>query len=111
MGIHPTCLDSSTEFLLRSNGVFPIKFSGGLVTLDQSREVVRSQNQKAIWCAREIAPNTLCVGFFGSHGIEIYEGKELKRSVEVPGCIFALICPPSHEPQDGMPKKIIALDN
>ena len=40
MGIHPTCIDPSTEYLLRSSHVIPIKFAGGEIALDPAREIV-----------------------------------------------------------------------
>ena len=40
MGIHPTCIDPSTEYLLRSSHVIPIKFAGGEIALDPTREIV-----------------------------------------------------------------------
>ena len=68
-----------------------------------------------MWCVRELAHNTIAVGYFSKNGIQIYEGKNPTRFIKVPGNIFALVMPPfSAEPQDtdgGMPSKIIAMDN
>ena len=111
MGLHPTCLDPTTEYLLMSNCVLPVKFCDGAVTLDPARPPLLLDNGQEMWCVREIAPNVICVGFYSKTGLEIYEGTELKRTIDAPGSIFALISPPGHNPWQGMPSKLIALDN
>lgn len=97
--------------------IFPVKFVNGEIILDQTRNIVTAQNSRdAMWCVREIAHNTIAVGFFDKFGIEIYEGQSLTRCINLPSYIFALILPPvGAEAQDttdgGVPPKIIAMDN
>ena len=48
-----------------------------------------------MWVVREIGPdNTLAVGYSFERLIDIYRGKELVRSIDVNGRIFAIIVPP-----------------
>ena len=63
-----------------------------------------------MWAVREIAENTLAVGYFGASTFEIYGGNTLQKSVDVGLFIFGFIIPPT-SPKGIMPRHLIALDN
>ena len=63
-----------------------------------------------MWAVREIAENTLAVGYFNIGRFEIYVGNTLQKSVNVDLSIFGFIIPPT-SPKGQMPRHLIALDN
>lgn len=55
-----------------------------------------------MWAVREIAENTLIVGFFNKSEVQIYFDGELQRSIEVGMRVFGFVLPPSSgTPTDG----------
>ena len=63
-----------------------------------------------LWAVREIAENTLALGYFSAGLVEIYVGNERTKSVNLGIRVFGFIIPKTETPGQ-MPKKLIALDN
>ena len=74
-----------------------------------------------MWAVREIAKETIAVGFFDKQDIEIYVGDQLKKTIDVGMKIFGFIIPPIRPVDEssealvtltaGWPRHLIALDN
>ena len=47
-----------------------------------------------MWAVREIAKETIAVGFFDKQDIEIYVGDQLQKTIDVGMKIFGFIIPP-----------------
>ena len=47
-----------------------------------------------MWAVREIAKETIAVGFFSKQDIEIYVGDQLQKTIDVGMKIFGFIIPP-----------------
>ena len=63
---------------------------------------MRVANGGSMWAVREIAENTLIVGFFNKSEVQIYFDGELQRSIEVGMRVFGFVLPPSSgTPTDG----------
>ena len=93
MGFQPS-LSPETHLLLFGHVVFYVKFVASEIRLDSDRPIVRAAAGGNMWSVREIAHNTLVVGFFGKNAVEIYKDGELHRSIRVGMSIFGFVSPP-----------------
>ena len=84
-----------------------------------TKAIVRQKEGGTMWAVREIAEETIAVGFFDRSDLEIYFKGTLQTTINLGMCLFGMIVPPisppSEIPQDAQkadwPKYLIALDN
>lgn len=93
MGFQPS-LNADTFFLLTAKSVIPIQFVNDKIQKHPNRPVIHSANHYSFWAVREIAKETIAVGFFDKKDIEIYVGDQLQKTIDVGMKIFGFIIPP-----------------
>ena len=118
MGFQPG-LGPNTFLLLTDNRVFPIQIVDNVLKMHPTKAIVRQKEGGTMWAVREIAEETIAVGFFDRADLEIYYNGTLQTTINLGmrlfGMILPPISPPSDTPQDeeraDWPKYLIALDN
>ena len=68
MGFQPS-MRPETYLLLFGHIVFQVQFVANEIRLDPARPIVRRANSGQMWAVREIADNTLIVGFISNNSV------------------------------------------
>ena len=93
MGFQPS-LNTDTYLLLTASCVIPIQFVNDKIQKHPNRPVIHRNDSYTMWAVREIAKDTIAVGFFDRQDIEIYVYDQLTRTISVGMRIFGFIIPP-----------------
>ena len=92
MGFEPS-LSRDTYFLLLDEAIVPIQFVGPDMRKASRREIVRPGNHETMWAVREIAHDTLAVGYRSCGYFDVFMGNTKVKSVFLGLKIFDLIIP------------------
>ena len=83
-GFQPT-LSPDTYLILKGRSIYPVKFEGQSIRLDEQREIVRQDRRinGSLWAVKEIEEDKLAVGYFVGSELNIYVDRVLKRSIDI----------------------------